>query len=911
LKPAHRVSASLAGAVLLVALVVALSAWAFRQVEEAGEARKQAFILIGNAEDLLSALKDAETGQRGYALTGDDAFLEPYLAARGGVRGKLEELRRLTSLPESRRHLDIVAPLMEAKLAELAQVIELRRKGDMPAVLALVGGGEGKRLMDSVRLEMRALVELERDALAQHSEEFRSNMRRLLAVIVAACVLTLLLSLLCAYLVYRNSRQELAYRVHLETQRLLGIQEELNGKLLQAFATLQANEQKLAVTLSSIGDAVIATDAEGCVTLLNPVAERLTGWALASATGRPVEEVFRIVNKETRQPSTIPVKDTLASGTTQGLANHTVLIAADGSECDIADCCAPIRGHEGQVVGAVLVFRDVSEEYSAQQASRDGAAQIQAILNTVVDGIVMVRADGGIVQTANPAAERMFGLAAAEIIGQEFSLLIPGLGRDQLELSLEHHGAGNKPRAAGLEREAVGRRKDRATFPLEIAVGEMSLDGARYFTCILRDVTSRKEVEAQREKLDRALQETNAALEGAKSAAEKANRAKSEFLSSMSHELRSPLNAILGFAQLMDSDSPPATSTQKASIGQILHAGWYLLDLINEILDLAVIESGTLSLSEEPVSLAEVMAECRAMIGPQAAKRGIRLAFPEFDVPHYVRADRTRLKQVFINLLSNAIKYSKPDATVVVECAASGPRHFRISIRDTGAGLAPEKLSQLFQPFNRLGKENSTEEGTGIGLVMSKRLVELMGGVVGVESAVGVGSVFWFELGAASPPQLENGRAAYAAAPEMKFLQGAPLRTLLYVEDNPANLALVEQLVARRPNMCLLTAIDATLGIELARDHQPDVILMDINLPGISGIQALAILRTDPKTSHIPVLSISANAMPSDVRKGLEAGFFRYLTKPIRVDEFMNALEEALTHADAGPGPARREPMLT
>jgi CheY-like chemotaxis protein len=366
----------------------------------------------------------------------------------------------------------------------------------------------------------------------------------------------------------------------------------------------------------------------------------------------------------------------------------------------------------------------------------------------------------------------------------------------------------------------------------------------------------------------------------------------------MSHELRSPLNAILGFAQLMDSDNPPATPSQKASIEQILHAGWYLLELINEILDLAVIESGKISLSEEPVLLSEVMLECQAMIEPQAQKRGITLFFPHFDSPCFVRADRTRLKQVLINLLSNAIKYNVKDGTVEVVCTTSHLGRMRINIIDTGAGLPPEKLVQLFQPFNRLGKEGGAEEGTGIGLVMSKRLVELMGGVVGVESTVGVGSVFWFELSSTSAPQHSINKVEVVPEVMVKITQGAPLRTLLYVEDNPANLNLVEQLIARRPEMRLLTAVNGNIGIELARSHQPEVILMDINLPGISGIQALKILREDPAMAHIPVLAISANAMPSDVKKGMAAGFFRYLTKPINVNEFMTTIDAALEFAE-------------
>ena len=296
------------------------------------------------------------------------------------------------------------------------------------------------------------------------------------------------------------------------------------------------------------------------------------------------------------------------------------------------------------------------------------------------------------------------------------------------------------------------------------------------------------------------------------------------------------------------------------------------------------------------------------MIEPQGQKRGLTMTFPRFDLPCFVDADRTRLKQVLINLLSNAIKYNQPNGTVVVavDRASGTPERARVSVKDTGAGLPPDMLLQLFQPFNRLGQErNSTEEGTGIGLVMSKRLVELMGGEIGVESTVGSGSVFWFELNSAAAPQLAVDRAEPTANPPAQVKPGAPLRTLLYVEDNPANLMLIEQLVARRPDMRLLSARDGNLGIQLARAHQPEVILMDINLPGISGIEALRILREDPVTAHIPVVALSANAMPRDIEKGLEAGFFRYLTKPIKVNEFMQTLDVALEFARQGAGHAK------
>ena len=464
---------------------------------------------------------------------------------------------------------------------------------------------------------------------------------------------------------------------------------------------------------------------------------------------------------------------------------------------------------------------------------------------------------------------------------------------------LREDAAHQREDAAHLREDAAHLREGTATSrEREIRAAETTQAASDEHMSMLQQANARliiSTIEAQ--KLAEQVEIAKAQLEGAKAVAEKANLAKSNFLSSMSHELRTPLNAILGFAQLLEAGSPPPTATQTERLHQIIKAGWYLLDLINEILDLAVIESGKLSLSLEPLSLSDVLHECEAMIGPQAQQRGINILFDKVDPTWFAHADHTRVKQALFNLLSNAIKYNRDHGMVAVTCTAT-PEHLRIRIKDSGAGLPPEKLAQLFQPFNRLGQETGTEEGTGIGLVVTKQLVELMGGSIGVESTVGVGSEFWIELVRDVMPQLaaEHGMAAELAS----HAQGnAALRTLLYVEDNPANLMLVEQIIEGHPHVRMLSARDATLGIALARAHLPDVILMDINLPGLSGSQALKILREDPATAHIPVLAISANAMPRDIQQGLEAGFFLYLTKPIKVNEFMQALDSALELAES------------
>ncbi|MES2069626.1 MAG: response regulator [Pseudomonadota bacterium] len=391
------------------------------------------------------------------------------------------------------------------------------------------------------------------------------------------------------------------------------------------------------------------------------------------------------------------------------------------------------------------------------------------------------------------------------------------------------------------------------------------------------------------------LDAVNKDLDLARKQAESANRAKSTFLSNMSHELRTPLNAILGFSQILTSDTLPSTLAEKKEYAtDIMRAGTHLLTLINEILDLAKVESGTMTLSMEAVALDEVFQECGTMIEPLANKRGIQVRFAEHTGIHLL-ADRTRLKQVLINLLSNAIKYNREHGKVSVECEPAEAGRVRIAVQDTGVGLDAKQLEAIFQPFNRLGQEAFDEEGTGIGLALTKRLVEEMQGGIDVASTLGVGSTFTIELAACDPIEPQLLGYADKIKPRVHAVQKQLSRkTLLYVEDNPANLKLVAELIRLRADLDLLSAGNAYHGIELARLHMPHVILMDINLPGMDGIEATRKLRDDPKTAGIPVIAITAGAMPSDVKKGMAAGFFRYLTKPIDINTFTEAVDSAL-----------------
>jgi len=398
------------------------------------------------------------------------------------------------------------------------------------------------------------------------------------------------------------------------------------------------------------------------------------------------------------------------------------------------------------------------------------------------------------------------------------------------------------------------------------------------------------------------LELANAELELAIEEARAANQAKSAFLSSMSHELRTPLNAILGFAQILSSNAMPTTPEQKLEFANhILKSGCHLLTLINEILDLAKVEAGALTLSMEAVGLDEILAECRTMIAPLAAARGIRVLFPDGCLDAQLRADRTRLKQVLLNLLSNAVKYNREGGAVVIDCTEAGPQRLRLSVRDTGLGLESGQVAALFQPFNRLGQEGGTQEGTGIGLVVTRRLVELMGGEIGVTSSPGVGSVFWIELGTAvaAAAQAPDARAASAPAAAAEAAADGEPHLLLYIEDNPANLKLVQEIVGFRSDLRLLAAPDGQIGLSLARSRRPEVILMDLNLPGMSGFEVLAQLRREPGTATIPAIALTANAMRRDVERGLAAGFDRYLTKPIDIEKFNEAIDGVLAQRAA------------
>ena len=550
-----------------------------------------------------------------------------------------------------------------------------------------------------------------------------------------------------------------------------------------------------------------------------------------------------------------------------------------GRIMDVHYNAAVYKNDKGDILGVFAAARDVTEQKQASQYAR-------SLIEASLDPLVTISAQGKITDV-NEASVQATGVLREQLIGTDFS---------------DYFTEPDKARIGYQKVFSEGLVRD---YPLAIRHVSGQIMDVLYNAAVYKDdknnvigVFAAARDMTKLNLLQQVLLARNNDLERAIAVAEKANLAKSEFLSSMSHELRTPLNAILGFAQLLESDTPPPTPIQMRSLTQILQSGWHLLTLINEVLDLAKVESGHVSLSQEPVSLTEVILECQKMIAPQAQKRGICMSFPLFNEPHFVRADRTRVKQVLLNLLSNAIKYNIKQGEVEVKCTVSTQGRMRVSVRDTGAGLYPKQLAQLFQPFNRLGQEAEGVEGTGIGLVVAKRLIELLGGVIDVESTVGVGSLFWFELIPIAEPSISVEEIDAEVLPQPHVPRETRQHSLLYVEDNPSNMELVKQIIARHPDITLLTAVDGYSGIEIARVSLPDVIVMDINMPSMNGYEALEILQSDPSTAHIPVLALTANATPQDIIKGLEAGFLRYITKPIMVLEFMEALNVALESAE-------------
>ncbi|MED5622067.1 PAS domain-containing hybrid sensor histidine kinase/response regulator [Ideonella sp. BN130291] len=603
------------------------------------------------------------------------------------------------------------------------------------------------------------------------------------------------------------------------------------------------------------------------------------------------EEFLALTIRDIRPPEDIPqmeasVRDTPEKSFNSGIWRHRL---KDGALINVE-----ITSHEMIYHGRRTRFVcpiDVTQRVRAEAALREREAGLRRAQALTALGHVITGPDGGF-ESWSETLPQLAGIQPADM---------PTSTREWLG-RLVHPDDREAFRAKSVEAARTGTRVDveyRLVQPggrlveirqvIEPIEGSRDPAHVRWFST-LQDVTEQKQAQARvmrlNEELEQRVRERTTQLEVsnhelalATAAAERANRAKTEFLSNMSHELRTPLNAIIGFGQLLAAPKGPLGSPEQAVVfvNHIVRAGRHLLTLINDLLDLAQIESGKFKVAIDRLPLGEVLAECQAMIEPQSQQRGIRLLFPaEADVQ--VLADRTRLKQVLLNLLSNAVKYNRERGAVVVDHSTIAPGRVRITVQDTGGGPRAVQVEALFQPFNRLGQEAGSAEGTGIGLVVTKRMVELMDGQIGVNSTPGMGTLFWVDLPAEVPHP----------AP------AAQRTTVLVVEDDAASLQLVQQVLAARPDLQVLCATDGRRGVELARQHQPALILMDNNMPHMSGREAHALLRQEPATASIPIIALSGNASATAVEQGRASGYVAYLTKPLDPAELQAAVNQVL-----------------
>lgn len=663
----------------------------------------------------------------------------------------------------------------------------------------------------------------------------------------------------------------LARRVTVAQRHLEGMidQQRRTAEELGAVTSLLEQERRVLDEHAIVSIA----DARGTITYANDLFCDISGHAREELQGQN----HRIVNSGTHPPEFFrDMWRTIAAGHPwHGLVCNK---AKDGSQYWVRSTVAPIRDGEGRIDRYLSIRTDVTELVKAQEALRRSEQEFRAIFDQM-QGLFFRSDRQGNVALASPAALTMLRCDPITLVGRPFSALFANAAQHERLLdALRRQGR----EVYGFVIEA--RRADGTLAWLSLNCRLLSgADGSEQgIEGVAHDVTQIHEME-------QAVRAAKEEAERARDAAEVANRHKSTFLANMSHELRTPLNSIIGFSELMMTENLEADVRE--SVEYINKAGHRLLALIDEVLDLAKIEAGRIDLAIEAITVDDLLAEAVNATSSLARNKGIEVGVEKPAAGLGIAADRNRLYQVLLNLVSNAIKYNRPHGKVAIAAVASGDR-VRISVSDTGIGMSPRDLERLFTPYTRLGPKNV--EGTGIGLTITKSLVEAMGGEIGVSSEPGAGSIFWIELpGAAvlAPPAMQTPALQDAA-------QAAAAGTLLYIDDNPANLAVIAAAVRKMAGVRLLTADDPYEGLALALRETPDLVLLDINLPGIDGYEVLGQLRKDPRLRHVPIVALSAYAMPAEIAKGKAAGFDDYLTKPVN----MPALREALRrHLQAWP----------
>jgi PAS domain S-box-containing protein len=613
---------------------------------------------------------------------------------------------------------------------------------------------------------------------------------------------------------------------------------------------------------------------DGYFKSLNPACERTLGWTTDELRARPFLEFVHPEDRERTEAEAAGL--TSAGAETFHFENR--YSCKDGSYRTLSWSA---RGAPDEEL-IYAVARDVTDNRRADEELRSSERFLDSVLENLPNMVFVKDAEELRFVRFNRAGEELLGHSREELIGKNDHDLFPGEEADFFVQKDREVLASGEVLDIPEEPIDTVEKGQRILHTRKICIRD-ELGEPRYLLGVSEDITDRKCAEQ--------------AAEAAREEAERANAAKSEFLSRMSHELRTPMNSVLGFAELLWMDG--VAGEQRDHVGQIRRSGRHLLDLINEVLDLSRIEAGHMTISSEPVQLRAAVVEAIEMIAPEAASRGISLE-PEYGAisDSYVHADQQRLKQVLLNLLSNAVKYNRRGGSVRVGCAYSDGGAPSVTIADTGPGIPEDRLDRLFSPFDRLGAEQGPEEGTGLGLALSKRLVELMEGRLWAESEVGNGTTFWLELRPADAPRLEAAQPA-VDGDDVDTGPGESQLTVLYIEDNVSNLDLIKGALKRLGSSTLLSAMQGRLGIDLATQHRPHVVLLDLHLPDMQGSEVLAQLKSEPSTRSIPVIVLSADATERQVKRLLDAGAYEYLTKPVDIPQLLETVQRAAGEREA------------
>jgi PAS domain S-box-containing protein len=616
-------------------------------------------------------------------------------------------------------------------------------------------------------------------------------------------------------------------------------------------------------------DLLCTASLDGHFTRLNPAWERTLGWTDEELLGRPFLDFVHGDDVAATAAETA----NLASADYETLGFQNRYRCKDGSYRTLIWGARSVLERE-EVIYATA--RDISESTAAEEQLRRSERFLDSVLENLPNMVFVKEAEELRFVRFNQAGVDLLGIPREELIGRNDHDLFS-------EQEADHFTGDDREVLASGEIidipeepiETVGNGS-RILHTRKIAIRDEHGE-ARYLLGISEDITDRKHAEA--------------GAEAARADAERASQAKNEFLSRMSHELRTPLNAVIGFGQLLALDN--MASSQNEAVEQILQAGRHLLELINEVLDISRIESNTMALSLEPVHLGSVLADALSLIRPLADEAGVRLLHDLAEsAALYALADQQRLKQVLINVLSNAVKYNQRGGDVRVRCRELADGRVETAVADTGRGMTAAQLARLFEPFDRLGAEGSGIEGTGLGLSLSRGLVEAMGGTITAESEPDVGTTMGIRLRGAKPQH--EPLAGDVAAPVTALVPHAERRTIVYVEDNLSNLTLVGRLLARLPNVHLIPVMKGTLALELVREHQPDLVLLDLHLPDLHGRQVLRQLKCDPVTAGIPIVVLSADATRAQFERLLTEGAAGYLTKPIDVESLLDRVRRSL-----------------